>query len=154
MMWSRRIEGLLLLAACVMLGPMGFTGCGKGRPTTIPVTGTVTLDGKPIAGATVMLQPQGPGKPAVGVTDDQGRFSLYTFEPGDGALPGTYLVTVRKVEVTGFLADDQGLSGPVSPEGIKETWIIPKKYSDAQAFGRQVEVRRGMGPLQLDLTSQ
>lgn len=138
----------------MVVGGVLVIGCGPRHPETVAATGTVTLDGQPIAGATVMLHPQGPGKPAIGLTDAEGRFHLYTFQPGDGALPGKYLVTVRKVQVTGFRADPQGLSGPIAPEGVKETWILPKKYADAQTFGHEVEVRRGMEPIRLDLTSQ
>ena len=34
------------------------------------------------------------GRPAVGTADRDGRFSLLTFRPGDGALLGQHVVTV------------------------------------------------------------
>lgn len=147
----------------------GLEGCGSGRPKTVPVTGVVTLDGKPIEGANVTFYPDtgetagagaqqkkadGPGRPATGTTDKDGKFTLKTFEPGDGALPGKYKVAIIKKEVTGFLADKDGLSGGIAPEGVKENWIIPPKYADPNKSGLTAEVKSGMQPLEFKLTSQ
>jgi hypothetical protein len=61
----------------------------------VPVSGYVTLDGKPLAGAAVQFHPASSGgRPAVGRTDEEGHFSLTTIKPEDGVLPGTYKVTV------------------------------------------------------------
>lgn len=153
----------------ILAGLGGLEGCGSGRPETVPVSGVVTLDGKPIEGANVMLYPdtgelagagtQGKksdavGRPAVGATDKDGKFTLETFEPGDGALPGKYKVGVIKKEVTGFLADQDGLSGGIAPAGVKEKWITPQKYADPNKSGLTAEVKSGMQPLELKLTSQ
>lgn len=157
------------LVGGVILGVVaGLEGCGSGRPKTVPVTGVVTLDGKPVEGANVTFYPdtgQSAGtaqpkktdqvtRPATGTTDKEGKFTLKTFEPGDGALPGKYKVTIIKKEVTGFLADKDGLSGGIAPGGIQEKWIIPKKYADPQTSGLTAEVKPGMGPLEFKLTSQ
>jgi hypothetical protein len=61
-----------------------------------PVRGQVTLDRKPVAGATVVFLCQGAPRPAVGTTDSSGNFQLTTFEPNDGAVVGTHVVTVKK----------------------------------------------------------
>lgn len=156
-------------ALIVLLG-IGLQGCGgSGRPKTVPVTGVVTLDGKPIEGANVTFYPDtgesaatgGPQKktdaatrPATGTTDKEGKFTLKTFEEGDGALPGKYRVGIVKKEVTGFLADKDGLSGGIAPEGIKEKWIVPQKYADPKTSGLTAEVKPGMEPLEFKLTSQ
>jgi len=130
------------------------TGCGPGGPETAPVSGTVTLDGQPVAGAAVMLVPESAGRPAHGVTDSQGKFTLTTFEEGDGALVGKHSVTVTLKKVTGMLADVDGLSGGVAPGGIKEEWIIPKKYSSPKTSGLSAEVKKSGEPLVLDLKSE
>ncbi|MBN2293061.1 MAG: hypothetical protein JXM70_11585 [Pirellulales bacterium] len=129
-------------------------GCGPGRPKTVPVTGVVTLDGKPVQGASVKFEPKNEGRPAMGETDQEGKFSLKTFDPGDGAILGEHQVTVRKVEVSGFQADPDGLSGAPIPGGIRERWIIPRKYSDPKQWDYTVEVESGMEPLKLELKSQ
>ena len=142
--WS--LVGVLLSAA----------GCGPSGPATVPVTGTVTLDGKPIAKAAVMFVPQFPGRPAHGLTDQEGRFSLGTFKKGDGAVEGKYLVTVILNEVQGFVADpkNKDVSGGIAPGGLKTKWIVPKTYSDTKTSGLAVEVKRGMEPPRFDLTSR
>ncbi len=74
-------------------------GCSRGpeRPATYPVTGTVEMQGRPVEGARVVFVPASQELlPASGVTDAEGRFSLTTFEAGDGAVPGTYGVKVAK----------------------------------------------------------
>lgn len=41
----------------ILLTVISFGGCGNGRPSLVDnVTGTVTLDGEPLDGATVSLQ--------------------------------------------------------------------------------------------------
>lgn len=83
---------LLLLAA---------GGCGKSY-TLAPVSGQVTLDGKPLAGAEVALYPVGAAKDgpyASGVTDDQGRYTLSVLLDGGstgGAVVGENRVTVSR----------------------------------------------------------
>src|SRR5688572_17342001 len=74
---------------------MSCAGCGK---STIDFEGQVTLDGKPIEGASVTLISVGESRnrPATGITDVQGKVRFTTFEPGDGALPGEYKVQISK----------------------------------------------------------
>lgn len=85
---------LLLLAALVL------SGCG-GRPETCKVWGRVTVGGKPLAGAHVTLHPseEGRGRAAHGSTDAAGKYTLTTFQPGDGAVPGEYKVAIKKVRI-------------------------------------------------------
>ena len=80
----------LLLAAAA--------GCG-GKYTPVPVSGTVTLDGKPVEGATVYFYAVGDeaeGRPAQGTTNKEGGFALSTMGQDDGALPRRYKVVVAK----------------------------------------------------------
>src|SRR5947209_3838508 len=74
-----------------------LAGCGKG---VSPVQGVVTLEGTPVAGATVLFMPDGQdeGRPATGFTSPDGTFRLTTFRPDDGALAGKYRVLVQKAE--------------------------------------------------------
>jgi hypothetical protein len=130
-----------------------FAGCGPSRPATVAVRGIVTLDGTPVAGGAVMFSPQSGGRPAEGVTDAEGNFTLKTFDPGDGALVGMHNVTVTLKETTGISADPDGLSGEVAPGGIQEKYIVPQRYSVPETSGLIVEVKRGMEPVKLALTS-
>jgi hypothetical protein len=88
-----RTRGVHLVA---LLGVV-LIGCGG---TTKPVQGVVTLDGTPVAGATVLFMPDDPdgGRPASGFTSSDGTFQLTTHKPDDGALPGNYRVVILKTE--------------------------------------------------------
>ena len=88
---GRRVHVALLLAVVL-------AGCG-GRGTA-PIKGVLTLDGTPVADATVVFMPDPPdaGRPATGFTSADGTFQLTTFRPADGALPGSYRVLVQKTE--------------------------------------------------------
>lgn len=87
-------------SACAAMALAALAGCAGGRKPT-KVEGTVTLDGKPVSGATVSFLPLDVGgRPANGRTDQDGHFRLTTIEPGDGALPGEYKVSVMVEPVT------------------------------------------------------
>ncbi len=62
--------------------------------TRFPVSGTIMVGGRPIPSGKILLNPTVPGgRPASGEIRD-GRFTLTTETPGDGAMPGTYKVTI------------------------------------------------------------
>lgn len=90
--------------AILLMATITSPGCGAKFPL-VPVTGTVMLDGQPLAGAFVIFAPVEPSpgslRVATGMTDANGRFTLRTnYEPrwtGMGAVPGTHRVTISKV---------------------------------------------------------
>jgi len=122
----RRCTGLLILTVAI-------GGCGKGD--TIPLRGTVTLDGRPLANASVSFLAQDPrGRDALGSTDADGVFRLSTFEPGDGALPGRYKVVVQPAAASavnvvaatpGEILDAPRAGGPSAPSPV----TLPPRYS-------------------------
>ena len=128
-----------------MIGPVIIllvataAGCGPSRPALLPAEGVVTLDGKPLAEASVIFQPTAGGRPAAGVTDADGRFKVGTFKPRDGALPGMHVVTVAKSEGT-------------SPSDTR--WISPKVYSLADQSGLSATVAPGSTTFTFALSSQ
>ena len=90
---------VFLLATCVLVALV--SGCGKDkRPRLYPVKGMVRLNGEPGKDVNIMFTPVTPPEgdatplsPAA-VTDEEGRFQLMSFKPGDGAPAGDYQVTV------------------------------------------------------------
>lgn len=72
-----------------------LAGCGDGL-SIAPVSGVVTLGGKPLANASINTQPIGhgtrnPGPGSVGVTDADGRFELELVQPKrKGAIVGEH----------------------------------------------------------------
>lgn len=127
-------------------------GCGPSRPATVPVRGVVKLDGTAVAGATVLFQPA-QGVPGRAITGADGTFELTTFANGDGALVGRHRVAVSKFTMSGVEETAGGVSGPVAAAGVKETWVTPRRYATTAESGLEVEVKRGMGPVTLDLKS-
>src|SRR5215210_4988708 len=90
--------GKLGVSTLVTVGIV-FTGCwNSSRSPTYPVTGTVTSQGKPVAGAVITFVPTGEGEAASAITDSEGKYALTTWEAGDGARPGQYGVKVSKQE--------------------------------------------------------
>lgn len=75
-----------------------LTGCGSSGPPiekTYPVNGKVTLDGQPFGPARIALQAQKQGgKDAAGEVDAQGNVKVTTYNPGDGAPAGTFVVYI------------------------------------------------------------
>ncbi len=133
---------LLLLGVTLAVFGSALPGCGSKFPETFPVTGTVTLDGKPVSGAAVVFTPD-EGRQATGTTDDAGRFELSTFELGDGALPGKHRVTVAKTTVD--FSDE---------EEEKVVFLIPQKYGNLSTSELTSDVQEEMGPVQFDLISE
>lgn len=80
---------------------IGCGGADDGRRDVYPVTGKITLNGAPLAGASVAYAPQEQGNPtAIGRTDNGGVYHLTTYEAMDGAAPGKYAVVVTKMVST------------------------------------------------------
>lgn len=79
-----------------------LAGCSSGgsRPATAPVSGTVTLNGQPLEGATVVFMGEGASQAASGKTDASGKYQLTTFEPNDGAVIGNHQVTITKSDAS------------------------------------------------------
>jgi hypothetical protein len=148
-MFDSRLRLALLVVALLVVG-----GCGRSdRPPLGKVSGVVKLDGTPVPNASVMFTPIAGGRPASGTTDAAGRFSLTTFDQGDGALIGEHRVTVICVETTGLPQTSDGLSGEIGPEGIQEKWITPQKYSLPETSGLTQTVERNTDVV-LELTSR
>jgi hypothetical protein len=90
-------------------------GCSKAGYKVVPVSGKVTLDGKPVPNLTVTFQPvaadssAGPRPAAVGSTNDQGEYELTVPDPSGpkkGALVGKHRVAfTRSVPSTGPSSD-------------------------------------------------
>lgn len=78
-----------------------LAGCGsqENLPPRFPVHGQVLQAGQPVAEAIVTLHPNAPSpdlrQRPIAYSDAQGRFSLTTFQTGDGAPAGEYAVTVE-----------------------------------------------------------
>ena len=117
-----------------------LAGCGgPAHPDVGRVSGVITLDGQPLADATVMFQPT-TGRASVATTDSAGKYSLLYLDGVPGALLGTHKVIIR-TEIPG--EDGQP---PVAKEKL------PKKYHDTTEL--TAEVKPGANKFDYDLKSQ
>jgi hypothetical protein len=168
--WFRCLRlsiSLVLLATIV--------GCGQ-KPSGIPVTGIVTIDGAPVGGATVTFTPVGgQGGVAVGMTDGSGRFNLSS-GAGSGALPGSYAVTITKLARPSDTASgpDPREMGPNITEEQRQKILegaqaqqtarkatdtgpasIPERYSSTETSGFAAVVEQGgKNDFTFEMTSQ
>lgn len=141
-----------------------IAGCGDDKPATYPVTGKVTLNGKPVADATITFVGEPPENSAATRTKSDGTYEIATYEAGDGALPGEYKVMVTKInkgdEVSPYDAPPEDAEAvEQTPEAISEAyskaysgppkggWQPPKvtndlpiKYASVATSGLQIQV--------------
>ncbi|MBW3598603.1 MAG: carboxypeptidase-like regulatory domain-containing protein [Planctomycetes bacterium] len=117
--------------AVVVLG-----GCGGSGLDTAPVTGTVTLDGEPLSGATVTFVPERTGMEAPssqGMTDAQGRYALSVVATGDeGAVIGQHQVTINVFPEQEDPTDDADLA-------LTEEQIVPARYNEDSELTYEVK---------------
>jgi hypothetical protein len=112
----------------------GLAGCGDG-PKYVPVSGVVTLNGKPYPHAAVTLQPMGtkenpnPGRGSSAYTDENGRFVLKTDDGHAGAVPGKHRVRImtRFDVLTGGKQVKEGEKVKTMKEPIPREWFDESK---------------------------
>ena len=142
-------------------------GCGSGtEPSPVlekltPVSGTVTQNGEPVAGANVMFlpDPESPGsvaETASGVTDSQGKYELLTALPGvpieqtKGAAPAKYVVVVSRLLTSDGSPIPPGTTEADAMEkGAEES--LPPKYSDMEQSVLKAEVVNGQSDYDFEL---
>lgn len=91
----------------VLLALVPLIGCGPRHPTKT-IAGQITFTGGPppkegeVFFAPTQIPPHLPKRSGVGTFDVEGKFTLTSFDPGDGLVPGTYQVKVQcwRVEPT------------------------------------------------------
>lgn len=112
----------------------------------VPVSGRVTVDGKPLAGAVVTFQPrqprdqtEKPGAGSVGRTDAQGYFTLRQVSPSRyGAVVGEHAVTIAPGETWG---------GPALPKAWRDgsrRFVVPPGGTREANF--EITLPRREGP--------
>jgi len=126
---------LLPKCSCVCL-MLALLGCSDGRPTRVPVSGRVMIDGKPVIKGSVRFVPEG-ARPSAGTLDSQGRFKLTCYDGEDGAVLGKHRVQVSASEIIG---------------AEKVVWHAPSKYADFRSSGLSVEVTEPTDSVLIKLT--
>ncbi|TXT27565.1 MAG: hypothetical protein FD138_2740 [Planctomycetota bacterium] len=130
----------LMLFSCVTLSLVIATtvsGCGGGGadvgPKTVPVSGVVTLQGKPLEGATVYFQSD--KFTGFGKTNADGKYELV-----QGAVPGDNKIRISKLELPAGTKLD--------PEAGMDLGQL-QAAADASAADRSGKVAKVQGPKEL-----
>ena len=129
-----------------------LAGC-SGGPDYAPVSGVVTLDGKPYGKAVVSFQPIGtsenpnPGRGSSAYTDENGRFVLKSDATRDGAVVGKHRVRIMTrgnnvvgQDPVGGSSDETPVNNqvdPIPPEWNSmsdKTFVVPPGGTDQANF--------------------
>jgi hypothetical protein len=112
---------LILLLAC---GVLFSSGCGS-KYQTAPVSGTVKMNGKPLASASLTYQPMGGGMASTGLTDANGRYTLtFLYSEDEGAIVTTHRVIIRTARKTNTEDTSNDRADPSARDPI------PRRYND------------------------
>jgi len=117
------------------LGLLFLSGCGTGDPQvqkTVPISGTLMMEGNPLANVSVSFYGPGAVIPGSAITDENGKFAL-------SAVPGENTVTVHAgksdaptvMDPASMTAGATGASTKASVSGGEPTADIPRAYSVA-----------------------
>ena len=117
---SARLAWLMLLTVLL-------SGCSGSSAEVAPVSGRVTLDGVPLAGARVRFQPEASGgSPSYGAADLDGNYVLAYKRDQPGALIGWHTVSVER----GGHDDSANKSKPQA---------LPSRYNTASELRKEVK---------------
>jgi hypothetical protein len=130
----------------MLLATMVLVGCGNERPTA-PVSGTVKMNGKPLANAALTFQPIGGGNASTGITDASGRYTLtFLYSEDEGAIVTTHNVIIR----THRRANTEDTSNDRADPSARDP--IPRRYNDATELTMEVPAE-GTDSADFDLKS-
>lgn len=131
-----RIIAITLLVA-------GLAGCGPRPPVMVPVSGTVSYSGTPIADGSITFAAR------------DGSTAPNVLKITEGRYEGRVVIGDKRIEVRAMRKvkrSDGPLMGPVSGPGVEEgpalMNFIPAAYNDASTLTRLIEPP---GPVTVDL---
>lgn len=122
---SANLAPLLVVGLSLVLS--GSAGCSQKPYELAPVSGTVTLDGEPLAGAAVNFQPvrsrgnDNPGPGSSGRCDGDGRYQLTTIHGDPGAVVGQHRIRIY--------SDRQPVDSSRDESGPAPRDLMPDRYN-------------------------
>jgi hypothetical protein len=134
----RPVTAPFVVVTIAIVGMLHLAGCRDDGLNLAEVSGSVTLDGKPVPNAFITFTPQASGRSSMAKSDENGNYELRFNPTRWGALVGEHHVTISTEDRT---PDDR-----IIPE------IIPKKYRSSDGF-IAVTVEPGENVLNLQLTT-
>jgi hypothetical protein len=135
------------------------TGCGSKYPPTAPVSGKITINGKPVTQGRISFHPTTGERPALANIQPDGSYSLTTFERGDGALLGHHKVSIKSTRIENapslpakdFQEEAKQAAEVAKKGGPQLVFIVDKKYYDDRTTDLEAEVRPGENEIDFNL---
>jgi hypothetical protein len=129
------------LPGLLLLGAVAMPGCGGVKYYS--VTGKVTLDGEPLAEATIAFVPVSAegGIRTMAFTDEQGYYSLYQTFKQSGAPAAKY-----RVAISTFFDGTPEAEPPIPPRPER----VPMKYNRETELIREVKPGENVIDFELD----
>lgn len=131
-----------------------FVGCGNDG--LCKVTGTVTLDGVPLADTTIMFTSTTAGLNASGRTNQDGVYLLQTLtgKIGGGTPKGNYVVTFSKLEIVWDGKSYVTNSSNVRHKDERARESLPNLYTSSLSSPFKVDVDKKMNQFDFDMKSK
>ena len=152
-----RIQSVGLVTCAILL--LALAGCpgggGEDLPDLVPAGGTVTLDGEPLSGASVVFVPVGttPGRGCSGLTDASGHFEIVADAENKGAPVGEFQVVINKWVMEDG-SDFQSAEGLSPMEAGAEELLPPKYSSEAETELKATVPAGGSDSISFELSSE
>ncbi|MDR1957934.1 MAG: hypothetical protein LBQ54_02625 [Planctomycetaceae bacterium] len=156
MKYSKTLLTLLIGTSIILL----VSGCGSRYPKTVRVNAHVTLDGKPFPNVQVFLIPTNGERGALGISDREGYVAAFsTFQPNDGAVPGTHKVSVLPklpppMPGTTSTPEQIALEKEMRENPDNITPPFPAKYQVSETSGITVTVDSKTEEFTIEMTSK
>lgn len=135
-----------LVARSWQIAAVAWALCGCGGPPTATVQGTVTLDGRPVSGGTVLFE--GDGRVFGGAIGPDGTYELRD-RGVPRVMPGTYTVAIVPPEPA-YVVDETTTA--MRRVGGDVAATHPRKYRDPATSGLVRDVPAGQSRIDLELT--
>lgn len=120
-------------------------GC-SGSDLGAEVSGTVTLDGKPVGpGTVVFAEASGASNPSDGAIQPDGSYALKTANL-PGIAPGKYRAAVTVFEDVKTAPGERSFALP--------KYVTPEKYANLDTSGLEYDVKPGKNPIDIALTAK
>lgn len=158
------------LALSLMAIPLFCLGCSGGGDEVklAPVSGVVTMDGRPLANAVVIFSPT-KGNPSSGRTDTSGNYTLFYKERLKGAVPGNHNICIitappenpkkatdsevaEVLPIDTFASSETGVPRMKLPKDTFKKDPIPERYNTKSELKK--EVTEGKNKINFELQSK
>lgn len=136
----------VFLAVVLAIGFL-VLGCSDGRLQLGEISGTVTIDGKPLPAGQIVFITQ--TRRGFGSIADGKIVDVTTYKNGDGVVVGNHKVVIRpKLDEAALMAP------PQKGRKVIPSTTVPKKYHSAETSGLSAEVVAGKNDLVFELLSK